>query len=535
MSDTCARLLLCAAALCTSASAEHVWLSPTGGGFATGANWSAGSMPGPSDRAVFSLPATYDVWAASPMSSFSMRVSAGDVSLKLSGGGSLDLLNPASSMWQHSLNVGGPGLGATLRVAGGSLRARSAYLASDAAHAALGEVSGAGSLWSCADDLHVGFAGSATLRAIDGGVCSARSIIVGGSFSASAGALVHGHASQLIASSRIVVGSSGQAVLSIEQGAACLSAYADLGAYAGSKGAVVVTGSGSTLDAQHQVSVGGSAFTSKAGVGSLTVEAGASVNTTRLAIAENPEGSGAVLVQGPDTFITAQSVVIGPVDTPHTSPSATMRVASGAMLLASNVSISPYARLDGDGLISASVVSNGIIQPGADVPGTLRIDGDYTQIPGPNYALATSELRVRIGASADAAVAGSLDVTGAASLGGRLRVSFVPGFVPEVGQVFRVLSASSVDGAFQQVILPTPTTAWRLRFLPDALGASIEVISGGIPGDTNGDCIVNFSDLNNILSTYGQTGLGLVGDANGDGVVNFHDLNLALSNYGQTC
>ncbi len=55
------------------------------------------------------------------------------------------------------------------------------------------------------------------------------------------------------------------------------------------------------------------------------------------------------------------------------------------------------------------------------------------------------------------------------------------------------------------------------------------------PGDTNGDNIVNFADLNAVLSTFGQTGSGLAGDVNGDGVVNFVDLNIVLSNFGMVC
>ncbi|MGD9693556.1 MAG: S8 family serine peptidase [Phycisphaerales bacterium] len=58
---------------------------------------------------------------------------------------------------------------------------------------------------------------------------------------------------------------------------------------------------------------------------------------------------------------------------------------------------------------------------------------------------------------------------------------------------------------------------------------------GGCPGDANGDMIVNFADLNIILSQYGQTGVGLQGDVNGDGVVNFADLNIVLSNFGLVC
>jgi hypothetical protein len=55
------------------------------------------------------------------------------------------------------------------------------------------------------------------------------------------------------------------------------------------------------------------------------------------------------------------------------------------------------------------------------------------------------------------------------------------------------------------------------------------------PGDTNGDNIVNFTDLNIVLSNFGQSGVGIPGDINGDGAVNFTDLNGVLSAFGQDC
>ncbi len=54
-------------------------------------------------------------------------------------------------------------------------------------------------------------------------------------------------------------------------------------------------------------------------------------------------------------------------------------------------------------------------------------------------------------------------------------------------------------------------------------------------GDTNGDGIVNFTDLNTVLASFGQSGEGLPGDVNGDGIVNFTDLNEVLANFGTDC
>jgi hypothetical protein len=56
-------------------------------------------------------------------------------------------------------------------------------------------------------------------------------------------------------------------------------------------------------------------------------------------------------------------------------------------------------------------------------------------------------------------------------------------------------------------------------------------------GDTNGDGVVNFADLNTVLSCYGLTGEPghLLGDLDGDGQVDFADLNIVLSNFGTGC
>jgi hypothetical protein len=63
----------------------------------------------------------------------------------------------------------------------------------------------------------------------------------------------------------------------------------------------------------------------------------------------------------------------------------------------------------------------------------------------------------------------------------------------------------------------------------------VSVCSVECPGDTNGDNLVNFTDLNAVLAEFGQSGMGLAGDVNGDEVVNFTDLNLVLTNFGTMC
>ncbi len=64
----------------------------------------------------------------------------------------------------------------------------------------------------------------------------------------------------------------------------------------------------------------------------------------------------------------------------------------------------------------------------------------------------------------------------------------------------------------------------------------VGIIPAACPGDTNGDMRVDFADLNNVLSLFGQPTTPVVGaDLNGDGVVNFVDLNLVLGFFGSVC
>ncbi len=76
----------------------------------------------------------------------------------------------------------------------------------------------------------------------------------------------------------------------------------------------------------------------------------------------------------------------------------------------------------------------------------------------------------------------------------------------------------------------------------DPVGALFSIVTwyrndGSCPGDANGDRVVNFADLNIVLSSFGMTGTpgSVPGDLNGDGAVNFADLNLVLSFFGVSC
>lgn len=73
---------------------------------------------------------------------------------------------------------------------------------------------------------------------------------------------------------------------------------------------------------------------------------------------------------------------------------------------------------------------------------------------------------------------------------------------------------------------------------PDAPVREVMVVAnvrGACPGDVTGDGFVDFTDLNIMLSQFGDTGAGLAADLDGDGDVDFTDLNELLSAFGDEC
>lgn len=94
-------------------------------------------------------------------------------------------------------------------------------------------------------------------------------------------------------------------------------------------------------------------------------------------------------------------------------------------------------------------------------------------------------------------------------------------------------SSTSFDHTFQM----TGTFFYKCQAHCGSMMKGTVIVLQPCPGDTNGDRVVNFADLNQVLSQFGQSGAPgtLAGDVNNDGVVNFADLNIVLSNFGLAC
>lgn len=89
----------------------------------------------------------------------------------------------------------------------------------------------------------------------------------------------------------------------------------------------------------------------------------------------------------------------------------------------------------------------------------------------------------------------------------------------------------SVGDTVRCVVTPSDGTL-------SAAGASAEAsVVSPCPGDSDGNRVVNFLDLNRVLSDFGRGVCAdrLDGDVNRDGFVNFLDLNVLLSFFGAGC
>jgi hypothetical protein len=91
--------------------------------------------------------------------------------------------------------------------------------------------------------------------------------------------------------------------------------------------------------------------------------------------------------------------------------------------------------------------------------------------------------------------------------------------------VLEIVIAGSVSSAGAAPSDTTSSYAWDVTL----------TVSTPCSGDTNGDQLVDFADLNVLLTNFGMTGFGIQGDLNFDDVVDFLDLNEVLSSFGDVC
>ena len=197
---------------------------------------------------------------------------------------------------------------------------------------------------------------------------------------------------------------------------------------------------------------------------------------------------------------------------------------SGATFDVSEVSFQLQAgqTLTGDGEVvgEVRVAAGGAVAPGAGV-GELVVDGSLELDQD-------AELLLEIGAEqADKlSIGDTLDVDQA-----RLVVTLVGDAQPGLGDSYHMLSFASAAGAWDGVQLPalSPGLGWNVSEL---LTTGVLAVESVLPGDYNGDGLVDAADYTVYRNSLGQSGDGLAADGDGSGAVDAADLEVWRQNYG---
>ncbi|MBI2297123.1 MAG: hypothetical protein HYU76_14055 [Betaproteobacteria bacterium] len=143
--------------------------------------------------------------------------------------------------------------------------------------------------------------------------------------------------------------------------------------------------------------------------------------------------------------------------------------AGGGTVMAGAINVQPGGTLTGAGAVTGNINNAGTVAPGAS-PGTLTINGNYTQGPG-------GMLAIEIGGTAASTQYDQLLVNGNATLDGTLNATLVNGFVPSGSEAFTVIrTGGTVTGTFATTNLPTTPS-----FSMDYLVASVSLTTGGAP------------------------------------------------------
>ena len=209
----------------------------------------------------------------------------------------------------------------------------------------------------------------------------------------------------------------------------------------------------------------------------------------------------------------------------------TTSVGDGTNGVAGTVRVGTGGALRGHGVVnSTTFVESGAASPGfpaGNAVGTLSFLNNYTQGAGGSF-----DMDIGGAASAD-----RLSVFGQGTLGGALNINVLSRYAPQWGDAWTAVSCPTLAGDFATFSAPALGSSlfwWVEANSPDY------TVGVRLHADTNHDDVVNFVDLNNVLSFYGASGVGSFGrpfssgDTNEDGVVNFTDLNNVLSFFGQS-
>ncbi|HEY1583013.1 MAG TPA: putative Ig domain-containing protein [Chthoniobacterales bacterium] len=356
-----------------------------------------------------------------------------------------------------------------------------------------GSVSGNGSLMA-EGPTTVGVSGSGYLSS-DGGVLSLTNTagLTVGSKKGGTGTVVLGPSSSLTLAGPLLVGDAGTGSIELDSNSQLTLPSANevnlvLGSQKGGVGTMTVTALGSFSDAEPiLIGKGGhgifdanlnatlnifgfSAPYASGGQATITVDGSTWTNTGNIYLgslsASNPPST--LAVTGGSTMRVNNQMTIFQSGTATVDGDSMMAVGTGDFGPGGTLRVSTGGILSGYGQVQAQVIvaEGGQIFPG-NSPGIFNITGDYQQLAGSTYS-------AEIGGTTAGTDFDQINATGAATLGGTLKVRLVKGFTPTVGQKFQVVKAASTNGSF--AVISQPSQA-GISVTSDATGTTVTVTS----------------------------------------------------------
>jgi T5SS/PEP-CTERM-associated repeat protein len=500
------------------------WINPIGGTFGDSLNWSPQQVPEKSatrdDTALFDLNNNYAVNIDSARTIERLVVRHGRVDFDNN-----ILTVAATSPTVPSVSIENDG---RLNIATGGLRSVHAIIGNappvDPANPPTAEVlvANINQGWQLTGNLAVGGAGKGRLFVANGGLVGSASATIGGPFGGEAS--VGGHASRWT-TGNLAVGSGGNGKLNIEAGAEVESDSARVGDTSGSIGEVTVTGFDATDGSSSSWTTGILTVGRSGATGGLNILDGGVVSADGLVVADAIGAIGRVVVSGRNAggifqesrFLTAGGIFVGgngdlaqmfvtdggavssnlflnieqDGSLEITGPTSLVDVTGdvnvgtninglitfngGRMIVGGTLTVGPGGELRGNGTLVApnrSVSIGGSIDPGLS-PGILTFDADYVQTT-------TGQLKIEI-AGTSAGLFDLLEITGDATLGGKLQLAFINGFAPRAGDQFNFLNVGgALSGTFASIEVRNLAPGFQFEVRPVVGGLTMVALNDGI-------------------------------------------------------
>lgn len=479
------------------------------------------------------------------------------------------------SLWRQggAMTVGDAGRGEFQVISQAAADTGSVIIGNAATGVGVVVTSGIGTIWEVTGAMTVAAAGRGTLNVTDGAQLSnttaTRMATVDNS---EAHTLVTDTNTVWNAGTTMNVGEMGFATLDVRSGARLNAGDTVIGDNVGARGEVIVEGRGSVLN------VVGTLDVSDQGEADLTIANSGLVTTqgqVRVAAGGRLSMSGGRLEAGAtgvlnNGLLQGSGRIVGAI---NNTANGKVRTRLGDVLVLANTLVnSGIVELDGGELETVGALTNngdidvraGILRAGAagldnntgaelsitsgsvDVFGAVDNNaGGQVVVGGKSIAVfhdnltnsgqflvfegsqvlalenltfqPTAALSVQLGATDETEEFGQLDAAGVAALAGALAVTLAPGFTPQSGDSFQLLTAGSLTGTFASTSLPAlgAGLAWDVDYTPQSV--TLTVGAGGVTADFNGDGKVDAADLAKWRTGFGKTTGALKGDGDADG------------------